>query len=90
MKNSEKTAEVTKAQVPSQIDTLGDTLDDLESTIDLLRSRLQPVLRDEKGDAVDPKDEEVLVDVANIIRKYHRRVRGATEAICTITNLLEL
>ena len=90
MSNSEKTTEIAKAQVPGHLDALGDTLNDLESTIDLLRSRLQSVLRDEKDVVSAPKDEEELVDMADIIRKYHRRVRDATEVISTIVELLEL
>lgn len=91
MNNSEKPV-AAKAQVPGHLNALGDTLDDLEKTIGLLRSRLQSVLRDDiKDNTADPKEEEEkLVDIADIIRKYRRRTRGAIEAISTITRLLEL
>lgn len=53
---------------------------DLESTVNLLRSRLQSVLRDEKDRALAQK-------IADTIGKYHHRkyhhrdrVRSATEA----------
>ena len=90
MNNSEKPVAV-MPQVPGHLDALGDAVDGLENAIDQLRIRLQSVLRsDIKDNIADLKEEEKLVDVADIIRKHRRRVRDATEVISTITELLEL
>lgn len=88
---NEDTEEKPKAQVPVQLDRLDSVLSDLENSIDMLCTRLQPVLKENNS---LPKEEEKpvaqLTQLANHIRDSTQRVSNVVGNISSLLELLEL
>ena len=79
------------AQVPSQLGRLDNEVGELEKIVDMLRNKLQPILRNESSNAVaSQKDEESLVDIADGIRAGTSRISDVVEIVGNIIELLEL
>lgn len=87
----QETGKDRKAQIPEQLDGLGHEINKLETSIDQLKERLQPVMRireDHESSVTVPEDN--LVDLANCIRDNTHRVSSMVDVVTSMLTLLEL